>query len=80
MFFFFFPYSWSLLLFQQSVRCQNLYHYVWRHQYVFLRCHGMSCNYLEGHFQAVYLFASLVSAHFVIATKKIMTRLILFRI
>lgn len=27
-------------------------------------------NYLEGHCQAVYLFAFLVSSHFVIATKK----------
>lgn len=68
--FFSFPFSWSLLLFQQSVGCQNLHHYVWCHQHVFLRCHGMSCNYLEGHLQANYLFTFLFSSHLVIATKK----------
>lgn len=31
----------------------------------------MSCNYLEGHLQEIYLFAFLVSSHVVIFTKNI---------
>lgn len=37
-----FPYSWSLLLFQQPVRRQDLHHHVWSHQHVLLSCHGTS--------------------------------------
>lgn len=36
-----FPYSWSLLLFQQSVGYQDLHHHVWCHQHVLLSGHGM---------------------------------------
>lgn len=39
-----FPHSWSVLLFQQPVRRQDLHHHVWSHQHVLLSCHGMSCT------------------------------------
>ncbi len=56
-----FPYSWSLLLFQQPVGRQDLHHHVWSHQHVLLSCHGMSCVEphvrLKGLQRAVDLFA-----------------------
>lgn len=39
-----FPCSGSLLLFQQSVWCQNIHHHVWCHQHVLLCCHGKNCG------------------------------------
>lgn len=39
-----FPYSWSLLLFQQPLRRQDLHHHVWSYQHVLLSCHGTSCT------------------------------------
>lgn len=38
----FLNYSWSLLLLQQPVGCEDIHHHVWSHQHVLLSCHGTS--------------------------------------
>lgn len=64
-----FPYSRSLLLLQQPVRRQDLYHHVRSHQHVLLSCHGTSCTELHLASQrtlheAVDLFAFGILLHF----------------